>query len=59
MAEVRTDTPKIPRNPFFVQPLKYAGVSTADKVEQVRKKLASAGANTQIITMLDEAVLPL
>lgn len=54
IAQIREDGPQIPRNPFFVQPLEYAGVSTADKVTQVRKALEDKGANAIIIGMLDE-----
>ena len=54
VAEVRTDAPEIPQNPFFVQPIEYAGVSTKDKIEQVREALAKIGANSYILTMLDE-----
>ncbi|MDO5035494.1 MAG: aminopeptidase P family protein [Porphyromonas sp.] len=54
IAEVWSDAPEVPKNEFFEQPLKYAGESTKDKVARVREKLAAAGANTQIITMLDE-----
>lgn len=50
----REDMPEIPRNPFFVQPIQYAGVSTADKIKQVRSSLEDMGANIYIITMLDE-----
>lgn len=54
VALARENAPEIPRNPFFIQPLEYAGVSTADKVKQVRESLADMGANSYIITMLDE-----
>lgn len=54
VAMTREDAPEIPRNPFFVQPLEYAGVSTADKIKQVRAALDDMGANSYIITMLDE-----
>lgn len=54
IAEVRTSLPQIPMHPFFIQPLEYAGRSVQDKVADVRKALDDAGANTMIITMLDE-----
>lgn len=54
VAKAREDVPEIPRNPFFVQPIEYAGVSTEDKIKQVRKALDDMGANSYIITMLDE-----
>ncbi len=54
VAAVRTDAPVIPQTPFFVQPLEYAGRSVKDKVADVRAALEDAGANTILITMLDE-----
>lgn len=54
IATVRTDAPEIPRNPFFIMPLEYAGISTKDKVAQVRRVLANKGADTIIINMLCE-----
>lgn len=54
VAEVRATAPSIPMSPFFIQPLEYAGRSVKDKVADVRQALEDAGANTIIITMLDE-----
>lgn len=54
VAAVRTDAPEIPQNPFFVQPMEYAGVTPKDKIEQVRQALEKLGANSYILTMLDE-----
>lgn len=45
---------EIPTNPFYAQPLEYCGISAEEKIENLRKALASEGANTIIITMLDE-----
>ncbi|MBR8730518.1 hypothetical protein IX332_001867 [Porphyromonas levii] len=50
----RTDAPEIPRNPFFVMPLEYAGESSKDKVARVRTALADKGANAIIVNMLCE-----
>lgn len=54
VAIARKDAPKIPRNPFFVMPLEYAGERTVDKVKRVREALANKGANTVIVNMLCE-----
>lgn len=44
----------IPTNEFYEQPKEYAGISTKDKIKQVKETLGNDGANTSIITMLDE-----
>lgn len=54
VSQARTDAPSIPRNPFFVMPLKYAGESTCDKVSRIREALADKGANAMIVNMLCE-----
>lgn len=51
---IRKDTPEIPRTPFFVMPIEYAGISAKDKVQKLRAKLQENGANAIIINMLDE-----
>lgn len=50
----REDNPEIPRNPFFVMPLEYAGETTKEKVARIREALAEKGANAIIINMLCE-----
>lgn len=54
VGSAREVTPEIPRNPFFIMPLEYAGESTKDKVARVRAALADKGANAIIVNMLDE-----
>lgn len=55
VAEVRAqEAPGIPGNPFFIQPIEYAGQTAQEKVAAVRAQLLDAGVNTLIITMLDE-----
>ncbi|MDO4789690.1 MAG: aminopeptidase P family protein [Porphyromonas sp.] len=44
----------LPMFPFYEQPLKYAGMSVKEKLSLLRKTLLSDGANSCIITMLDE-----
>lgn len=54
IAQIRTDNPDIPRDPFFIMPVEYAGKSAKDKVQLLRETLASKGANAIIVNMLDE-----
>lgn len=54
ISEVYTDAPEIPRNPFFIMPTKYAGLTTKEKVANVRAALEAKGANAIIVNMLCE-----
>ena len=54
ISDLMEEKREIPTHPFFVQPLEYAGVSTAEKVQKTRQALAQGGADTIILTMLDE-----
>ena len=48
------DRPSIPNKPLFLHPTQYAGRSAAERIAEVRTRLASQGANATIITMIDE-----
>lgn len=48
------DRPSIPNKPLFLHPTQYAGRSAAERIAEVRARLASQGANATIITMIDE-----
>ena len=48
------DRPALPKEPAFVLEDKYAGKSVADKLADVRAKMAEEGANVHIITSLDD-----
>ena len=54
IADIMEEKMEIPTHPFFNQPMEYAGKSTAEKVEMTRRALADGGADTIILTMLDE-----
>ncbi len=47
-----TDRPQLPKNPVFVLEEKYAGESTADKLQRVREKMAQKEAGVHILTSL-------
>ena len=47
-----TDRPALSKAPLFILEEKYSGKSTADKLRDVRKKMAEAGANVHILTSL-------
>jgi Xaa-Pro aminopeptidase len=46
--------PPIPENPIIVHETKYAGLSRADKIEQIREQMRQYDASHYIITALDE-----
>lgn len=48
------DRPEIPMNPFFAHPAEYSGETTRKRLDRIRENLAKKGANTVILTMLDE-----
>jgi Xaa-Pro aminopeptidase len=41
-------------DPVFVHPLKYAGVSSKDKIEQIRKNLAAQSIFAHVVCALDD-----
>ncbi|MDR2824883.1 MAG: aminopeptidase P family protein [Prevotellaceae bacterium] len=54
IADIWTDRPSLPENPFFVYDIKYAGQSTDDKLAAVRAELAKAHANVFVVSSLDD-----
>lgn len=52
--DVWADRPSLPKGELFDQPVKYAGESAKDKINRVREALRSHGADSYIITMIDE-----
>eukprot|EP00804_Cyclotella_cryptica_P014439 CCRYP_004775-RB/>CCRYP_004775-RB protein AED:0.03 eAED:0.03 QI:607/1/1/1/1/0.75/4/1174/665 len=46
--------PELPKNPFRVQPLKYAGVTVADKVEKIRSEMTDKKATLTVFGALDD-----
>ncbi len=48
--------PAAPTNPVIVHGVERAGVSHTDKIANVQKAIAKAGATAQVISMLDEVV---
>lgn len=51
---VWTDRPALPTEPAFDHPVKYAGRSRADKIRDVRKRMAEIGADYQLCTSADD-----
>lgn len=54
MAEIWSDRPTIPQNPILVHPLRYAGKPTTEKLEEIRRALATQGAEAIFVSQLDE-----
>jgi len=49
-----TDRPPLPSEPAFEHPLKYAGRSRAEKIEDVRMRMRELGADFQLLTSVDD-----
>ena len=49
-----SDRPPLSEKPAFLLELKYAGETTASKLERVRNEMKKAGANLHVITSLDD-----
>jgi len=49
-----TDRPSLPIEPAFLLDVTYAGKSSADKLQDLRKEMAAKGATAHIITSLDD-----
>ncbi|MBE0667626.1 MAG: aminopeptidase P family protein, partial [Bacteroidales bacterium] len=49
-----TDRPSLPSEPAFEHPLKYAGRSRAEKIEDVRMRMRDLGADFQLLTSVDD-----
>lgn len=54
MAEIWSDRPTIPQDPIVVHPLRYAGKPTTEKLEEIRRALATQGAEAIFVSQLDE-----
>ncbi len=48
------DRPAMPQDPAFIYDTKYAGVSSIDKIAQVREKMEIAGVESLLVSTLDE-----
>jgi Xaa-Pro aminopeptidase len=48
------DRPDLPKNPFRVHPLKYAGMTVQDKVEQIRSEMTEKKATLAVFGALDD-----
>lgn len=49
-----SDRPPVPKSPFRVHPIEYAGLSTTDKITQVRDKMQEEEAGLAVFSALDE-----
>lgn len=54
MADVWTERPSLPLNPFFVFDTKYSGKSASEKIADVRTELKKAHAHAFILSALDD-----
>ncbi len=54
LAEVWTERPTLPLNPFFVFDTKYSGKSTTEKLTSLRAELKKARANVFVMSALDD-----
>ena len=54
LAEVWTERPALPLNPFFVFDTKYSGKSTTDKLASLRAELKKIRANVFVMSALDD-----
>jgi len=54
LAEVWTNRPTLPLQPFFVFDVKYAGKSAAEKLTELRVEMKNARANVFVMTALDD-----
>ncbi|MGB4577418.1 MAG: aminopeptidase P family protein [Paludibacter sp.] len=54
LAQVWTDRPALPANPFFVFDTKYAGKTTADKLSALRAEMKKARAEIFVMSALDD-----
>ncbi|MDD5823534.1 MAG: aminopeptidase P family N-terminal domain-containing protein [Firmicutes bacterium] len=48
------DRPELSKKPAFALGLEYAGESAADKLKRTREAMVAAGANTYVLTTLDD-----
>jgi len=54
LEEIWNDRPSIPKNKIEIQPLQYAGETTASKLARIRKALAEQQADGILVSALDE-----
>lgn len=54
LEEIWTDRPAIPGNPVEIQPLQYAGETTASKITRIRKALRGLHADGMLVSALDD-----
>lgn len=54
LSQAWQDRPELPNKPLFLHPEQYAGASAQERIQAVRSRLQSQGANATIITMIDE-----
>jgi len=54
LAEIWTDRPTLPLQPFFVFDVKYAGKSAAEKLTDLRVEMKNSRANVFVMTALDD-----
>lgn len=54
IAEVWTDRPALPLNPFYVFDTKYCGQTAAEKLTALRTELSKANANYMVLSALDD-----
>lgn len=54
LAQVWTDRPALPANPFFVFDTKYAGKTTAEKLSALRAEMKKARAGIFVMSALDD-----
>ena len=55
-SKVWQNRPAMPATKTFVYPVEFAGRSVEDKLADVRKKMAEAGARSHVITKIDELI---
>ena len=48
------DRPDLPKNPFRVHPLKYAGMTVSDKVDKIRSEMSEKKASLAVFGALDD-----
>lgn len=51
---VWTDRPELPKNPFRVHPMKYAGMTVSEKVEKIRSEMTEKKATLAVFGALDD-----
>ncbi len=54
MAEVWTERPALPRQPFYVFDTKYCGQSAAEKLRSLRAQMSNASADFVVLSALDD-----